>query len=254
MKPLDWVAIVGAAAWIPQVLGWIARKLAKPSLRLVTGIAPEIGYTTFGTIFNLTCAISAEKKDAIIERVICTLEHERGQRINLNWVRLSETFSQISGPEGTAEVGKHQPAIALKVGTLILAEKIIGFNDRAFQEQIRTGSALVAERLALLRGNAHANPEQEIFASREFADLLGLWDRNFAWQEGRYTARVAINIVGVKKPTICPLRFTLSTNEIQRLRSNVAEVGRFQRDLIQVPAEPPTYNWNWVYPPFEKSA
>src|SRR5437867_4178650 len=95
MTPLDWVAIVGAAAWIPQVLGWAARKLTEPSLRLVTGIAPEIGYTSFGPIFNLTCAISAERKDAIIERVSCTLEHERGQRLRLSWARLSETFSQI---------------------------------------------------------------------------------------------------------------------------------------------------------------
>lgn len=254
MKPLEWVAIVGAAAWIPQVLGWVVRKLAVPSLRLVPSNAPEIGYTSFGPIFNLTCAISAEKKDAIIERITCTLKHERGQTLSLRWTTLNETFSQVTGPQGMSEVSKSQSAIALKVGTLVLAEKRIGFNDLMFQQEVQKSASVVFEKLVFLRTNGTAEPERVTLASREFADLIALWDRHFPWQEGRYTAHTVINVVGVKKATVRVLHFTLSRSEIRSLRGNLAEIGRFQTDLIRTPAQPPTYAWNWVYPSFEEAA
>ena len=108
--------------------------------------------------------------------------------------------------------------------------------------------------LAFLRSNAHANPEQETLDSKEWADLLALWDRHFPWQEGRYTARIDINIVGVKRLTTRLLYFRLSANEIQRLRGNLAEIKRYEQELIRIPAEPSMYTWNWVYPSFNESA
>ena len=253
MNALDWAAVIGAAAWVPQVVGWVSRKLTQPSLRLVPSSAPEVGYTTYGPILNLTCAISAEKKDAIIERITATLEHQRGQKINLTWTTLSETFSQIRGPEGTTEVGKNQPAIALKVGTLVLAEKLIGFNDLAFQEQVRTHTAVAAERLSFLR-DSDPNPEQELLKSKEFADLVALWERHFPWQEGQYAVRIEIRVVGVARPTTHTLYFSLSANDVQRLRQNLAEIKRYEQELVAPPSGPLKYNWNWLYPPFRQSA
>ncbi|HEU5403855.1 MAG TPA: hypothetical protein VFU86_21040, partial [Terriglobales bacterium] len=134
MTTLDWVAIVGAAAWVPQVFGWVARRLATPRLRLIPGRSPEIGYTSLGPIFNLSCAISAERKDAVIERVTATITHQNGQVTAFRWMTLSETLSQVRSQEGIAEVGKNQSAVALKVNTLVLTEKQIGMQEQDFDE------------------------------------------------------------------------------------------------------------------------
>ena len=252
LKALDWAAIIGAAAWLPQVTSWVARRLATPTLRLVPSPAPEIGYTTFGPIFNLTCAISAERKDAIIERIRATLKHERGQEINLTWTTLDETFSQIRSPEGTAQVVKNQPAIALKVGTLILAERSIGFNDLLFQDQVRAQTAVAGDKLSFARTSGTPNPEQDLLRSKEFADLIALWERHFPWQEGRYTVQIEIRIVGVPKPTTQPLFFSVSANDVMRLRQNLAEIRRYEEELVVPPGIEQTYKWNWVYPQFTK--
>jgi hypothetical protein len=249
MTAIDIAAIVGAAAWVPQIVGLISRKLTKPKVRLVSGSAPEVGYTTFGPIFNLPCAISAENKDAIIERMTVSLEHARGQKIDLTWSRLSETFSEIRGPEGTSEVGKNQPAIALKVGTLVLAEKIVGFNDFGFQSEVRALTGVAADKLAFLRGSSAA-PGTAMVESKEFSDLVGLWDRRFPWQEGEYVARLKIHIVGVSKATEVVQHFALSANEVLLLRDNLVEVARYERDLVLPPEQTVRYNWRWVYPQF----
>lgn len=249
LTALDWAAIIGAAAWIPQIAGAIARKLAVPKLRLVPSNAPEIGFTSLGPIFNLTCAISAERKDAIIERMTATVEHANGQKIEFTWTRLNELLSEIRGPESTAEVSKSQQAIALKVGTLVLAEKSIGFHDLAFQEQVRLTTAPAAERLAFLRESS-SEAESTFLTTKEFADLVSLWERQFPWREGKYVACVRIHIVDVVAPTEVVLQFELSAHEVKRLRSNCEEIAQYQRDLVSGESSKRLYNWDWVYPPF----
>ena len=120
MTAFDWIAIVGAAAWVPQLVGWIVRRLATPRIRVIPGRSPEIGYTSFGPIFNLPCAISVARKDAIVERITATVTHQNGQSTEFRWTSLSETFSQVRSAEGLTEVGRNQPAVALKVSTLVL--------------------------------------------------------------------------------------------------------------------------------------
>ncbi|MDP1859734.1 MAG: hypothetical protein Q8K82_13760 [Gemmatimonadaceae bacterium] len=219
----------------------------------MAGESPEVGYTTFGPIFNLPCAISADNKDAIIERMTVVLEHARGQKINLTWARLSETFSEIRGPEGTSEVGKNQPAIALKVGTLVLAEKIIGFNDSAFQTEVRSLTAVAVDRYAFLRGSTQT-AGADLVSSKEFADLIGLWERHFPWQEGVYSAVLQIHIVGVAHPTEFVLAFALSSSDVKLLRDNLPDVARYERELVIPPEGAQKYNWRWVYPRFVRPA
>jgi len=249
--PIDWAAIIGAASWVPQVTGWVSRKLTRPALRVIPSSFPEIGYTGFGPIFNLSCAISAEKKDAIIERVTAILEHERGQKMDLTWVQLSETFSEFRGSPGQSElVGKSQAAIALKISTLLLAEKVIGFNDLAFQAAVRAQEAVVTDRLDFLR-KGRADAAQEMLRSKEFADLVALWERHFPWQEGRYKAEVELRIAGIAKAARHRLEFALSPSDVERLRQNLAEIRHFREELITSPAKFSDYKWNWVYPPFQ---
>jgi hypothetical protein len=253
MNAFEWIALVGAAAWIPQVVGWVAGALARPRVRVIPSRAPEIGYTTYGPIFNLTCAISAARKDAVIERITALVTHERGQSTTFTWVTLNETFSQVRGPEGVTEVGKNQPAVALKVSTLVLTEKQIGMQEPAFDEGRNDRLAPLVELHNHLKKAHPADYAERTRASKEFADLVDFAKRNMPWQAGRYSVRLTLHLAGVKHPTEQTFGFVLTNPDIERLEQNKDEAERYFIELVAPPpgeAEP-KYHWNWIYPPFE---
>lgn len=255
MTTFDWVAIVGAAAWVPQVLGWIARRFTTPRLRVIPGRSPEIGYNSLGPIFNFPCAISADRKDAIVEKATIRLTHENGQATDFHWIFLNETFSQVKSPEGVSEVGRNQPAVALKVSTLVLTEKQIGLQERGFEEDSRALITALTDRHDHFKKTEPDHYQQLTLKSKEFADLIAFAAKRFVWQEGRYTVRLALRVVGVKDPTIQMFHFTLISVEIARLRQNLDEIERYVRDLILPPAEAESrpYRWNWAYPLFDQA-
>lgn len=222
--------------------------MTRPLLRVIPSRVPEIGYSGVGPVFNLTCSVLAEKKDAIVDRATVTLEHERGQKVNLNWALLTETFSEYRGGRYD-QIGKSQLAIALTVTTRIPVDRIIGFNDLAFQESVRAQSNVVNERLSFLR-RSRPDAADEVLRSKEFADLVELYERRFPWQEGRYTAHLEMRMVGVPGVARQLFSFALSATDVESMRQNFTEIRRYQQELIAPPAKPSDYKWNWIYPPF----
>ena len=228
MGAFEWAAAIGAAAWLPQVITWIAKWFAKPKLKIIPSKTPEVGYTSFGPIFNLTCAIAAERKDAVVERVSVSLRHERGQKSLFIWESLNETFSQIRS-----------------------TEKQIGMRETTFQDEIRPYITALSDHQSFLK-KTQADYQQTTIRSKEFADLVELYRRRFPWQEGRYHVTAELRIAGVKEPTKQDFAFSLSAGEIDKLKQNLDEIERYISDTVQQPLDGDTqYNWNWQYPPFE---
>ena len=125
MTSAEIIAYIGAAAWLPQIGKWIYNSVAKSKLKIVSAPTVEIGYSTFGPIVNLTVAISVECRDALIEKITLKATHKKGEERHLTWKWLNGKQHQIqSATDAIAEVSKNQPAVALKVSTLSLAEKI----------------------------------------------------------------------------------------------------------------------------------
>lgn len=142
----------------------------------------------------MTCAISTARKDAIIEKVTAEVTHEAGQKLSFQWWTLNETFSQVRGPEGVTEVTKNQPAVALKVSTLVLTEKKIGMVNEAFRE---ARAPLIADLLAHhnhLRRTKPDDWQDVIRGSRELDRLLELVRRSQPWQVGRYEVRLSLRL------------------------------------------------------------
>ena len=250
MTPAEIAAYIGAAAWLPLIVTWIYRAYVTPKVRLVASPNVEIGYTVFGPIFNLGCALSASRKDAVIQNIKITVQHERGQSSVLTWKTLNETFSQIRSATGeTAEVSKSQPAIALKVSTISLVEKVIGFQDLEFQDRGRILVNSVVEHMNFLKKSEPDYADKTI-KSKPSADLVDFYKRNVFWQEGRYTAMVRIELAETRKPTLQKLEFVLSPNDADRLSQNVSENERYVTDTIKTPetAHKIQYLWNWTSP------
>ena len=59
------LAILGASAWLPQLVVFISKKFSKPKLTIIPDKDVEIGFTSLGPIFNIQIAFLAEKKKQI---------------------------------------------------------------------------------------------------------------------------------------------------------------------------------------------
>jgi hypothetical protein len=257
MKLAEIVAFIGAAAWLPQIASWIYKKYSKPIIKLIPSSKLELGYTAFGPIINLTSSISSQKKDALIDRITLKVTHEKGDTRLLTWKFLNEIQQQIRSHTGeTAEILKNQPAIALKVPTISLAEKIIGFQDLDFQEKFKIKTDKVIETYNFLKAkNINADAKKELTASKEYKDLLDFFKNSMYWQEGNYLIEITIKEVTVKTPFIEKFKFLLSKIDIESLSHNKTAFEKDLQILINLPLEkeqkiePAT--WNWINPTIE---
>ncbi|MBI4970557.1 MAG: hypothetical protein HZC17_01790 [Candidatus Omnitrophica bacterium] len=250
MTPAEIAAYVGAAAWLPPIFYVIYKATIKPKIELVPGSIPEVGYTTYGPIFNINCALSTSRSDAVIRNIRVVLEHEKGTKITLTWAFLNETFSEITSMSGErAEISKRQPAIALKVGTVALVEKLIGFQDFEFQ---RKRNDLYKNLIEFYNHVKKIHPlafQNETLESREFASVVEFFKKEFFWKQGIYTARIDIFLVGKKKPATQSFSFPLSDSEIERLNENLSEIERVIKDATAPPPENKKQElYNWVNP------
>lgn len=257
MTPTDWIAIVGAAAWLPQIGSWAYRLLVKPELRLIPGPSPEVGFTSLGPIFNLTCALSASKKDAIVEKMTAELRHERGEQRLLTWALLNETFSELRNAAGEhAEFSKRQPAIALKVSTSLLSEKLICFQDSALGEEIRLLGNAATDTYQHFR---RTDPEQAgvlSLKSKEHAAYIALFRRHQFWKPGKYDVTVRAYLADVKRPAVRQMSFTLSADDAAKLNANIALIEQVAFDVAHnAPAEQrQSVYWSWSNPQLDVSA
>ena len=86
----------------------------------------------------------------------------------LNWTWLNEIQHEIRTATGEmAEVSKNQPAIALKVTTLAVAEKKIGFQDLEFTARINELNTRLVEHIKYLEGQS-GDPAESLIKSKEF--------------------------------------------------------------------------------------
>ncbi len=166
MRPAEIAAYIGAAAWVPQIASWMYRWLVKPRVHIVPERRVEVGFTAFGPIFNIRLALSASKKDAIIDHFEVELRHGAGDSHVLSRIGLSETFSEIVDAAGNRQsIEKDQPAIALKVTTAVLLEKLVRFHNLDFRERHRLALNSLVEHLNYLR-RQHADYHDQALGSQ----------------------------------------------------------------------------------------
>lgn len=249
------VAVIGAAAWLPQIISWIANLITRPKLRFVPEETSEIGYTFFGPIFNQSFAISTSMKDALIERIAIVLTHESGAKHEFWWKFLDERGPEITSLNTgeRAEWRKNQPAIALKVSTLGLAEKKIGFQDLSYQGKLMALLQKYQEIESHLEKIKSQDYLEEAVKSKEFLDLTEYIKSGFYWGEGKYSVYLYVYAASLKKPHVEHFRFELSKANIEQLEKNIKITQDHFRDLVLFKGkekERPKYYWRWANPSF----
>ncbi len=248
-QPFEWIALIGAAAWVPHIVVWIYKLAVKPKLFLVVGQAPEVGYTTYGPIFNLECAYSVQRKDALIVKVSIELTHERGQKTYLTWKTLNETLSRAQSTTGeTAEFTKNQTAIALQISTTNPSEKLIGFQDYNFQLNKQQCGYKLANTLKHFKNTEKDDYVDRTLKSKEFAELCEFFKNGFSWQSGNYSVIVKTWIQGARKPHKFRFNFELTNQDFEGLESNIKTINQVYENTISPPTTPVNEFWYWARP------
>lgn len=114
MDVLDWVAILGALAWLPHLIKYGQEYLSRSKVRLITGPAPELGFTTFGPILNLRMAFVVERKDLVISGITIRLQHESGDEQAFAWQAVVQALGRMTYPQvGDVPFEKESGVLAL---------------------------------------------------------------------------------------------------------------------------------------------
>ncbi|MHC4620302.1 MAG: hypothetical protein ACYTEQ_21345 [Planctomycetota bacterium] len=255
MEATTLIAVVGAAAWVPQIISWVNSWLAKPRLRFVPGEVTEIGYNALGPIFNHNFAISTSRKDALVERIRAVVVHESGARHEFHWRFLSERGAEFTSTSGeVGEFTKNQPAIALKISILGLTEKKIGFQDLAHQQNLVRLLGKQREKQGYLEKTGVANYRELLVGSEEFLNVLDYVKRAFYWREGKYDVGLYVYEASLRKPHVEQYRFALSRSEVEQLEKNIEATQEHLKDVVLYAGkkgeEWPRRFWNWANPGF----
>ncbi|MDX6404106.1 MAG: hypothetical protein QOH70_1561 [Blastocatellia bacterium] len=158
MDLLGLAAIIGAAAWVPQIGRWIYKYVSKPQLEILSAPSLALSYNTGGPMVEWTTSLSTQRQDALITKIMLRVTHEKGESRLLTWLKVSELFSEVTGLAGEhAEFRRPQSVLAIKVATETLTERTITFYDKDFYSGADESVAVVKDHYTYLKsqgGNA----------------------------------------------------------------------------------------------------
>jgi hypothetical protein len=253
--PAEIAAFVGAAAWLPQISTLIYRIIIWPKVTIVPEKRVEIGYTTFGPIFNLRLAVSATRKDTIIDQVDVSIYHEDGSLHKFTWAGMRETFSEIKDLSGNTQfVERDYSPIALFLIRNGLIERFFRFQDPLFRSKNMTLLRAAADCQVYLK-KTKTDYHQELIDSREVHACLDFYERYFSWKPGKYTVTFTVRSPNKADLTKSSYTFELKSYEIDELRKNLPLFKIEAINLIKGDIEgykPEEVKWQWVSTSLER--
>ncbi len=251
MRPEEIAAYIGAAAWLPQIGTWLYRYFATPHVTIIPARSAELGFTALGPILNIRLAFSSDRRDAIVNEFRIRLTHEDGDQHEFRWVGMKEIFSEITDEEGNRQVvSKDQTPIAFKIGTDILLEKFVRFQEPKFDQ---TTNKLFTELLTHFRFLKENDPDfvNKTLQSKQFKDFVKAHMEAFWWKHGKYT--LTFHMESPRKLILEDKKFyfTLDQIDIEELRHNLTTVeqdisNKVNSNLLN--HSPKKIIWNWRHP------
>lgn len=256
MEPMGWVAIVGAAAWVPQIITWLYRAFTKAKVSIYLDKYPQVGFSSFGPIFNVNLALLSGKKDIIFNKLTIKLKHESNALYTFEWDGLSEALSEIENPIGTnVMIKKTYLPLAIKVLHTGVAQAFVRFQHRQFKINQKEPYAEALARVNLLKSSGSLNTEEQIedlVSLPEFDRLMQLFSTEFIWAAGKYTVTFEFGSPNKFKYKKKEYTFRLLQSDIDNLRTNIDNIRNYMIQSVKQDTIP-DYQfaeifWKWVYP------
>ena len=247
MKIIDLVAILGALAWLPQIISWIYHWLQKPMISVYHEEEAEVGFIKFGNAFNIRLSFLARRKHALIDNIELCITDKDGANHTFKWIWYSETLYELQAPTGNATMAKQQNAIAINAYKDVLIEKFIGFQSSSFLDR-RKQLAYKLNSFIENQSTVGKIDADAIRRSNEYNELLRLYKNSMIWKTGDYSAICKIHIADTDTYMQHSFKFRLSDIEVETLKKNI----EFARKIIDVefinPQQQIEGTWLWTKP------
>jgi hypothetical protein len=238
------LAILGALAWVPQLIILIKNYFAKPTIRIITEDKFDIGFTSLGPIINTSIALASENKKSLINKIEVELKHENGEIQKFSWKWFEETLHVADLPNsgGSIPTRKNQTAIAINIPKDGLIERKIGFQQNAFQSKIKEYDLLCIEASNNLM-KAEKDP-LELKSDANYNNLKNHFNNGFNWKIGNYNMKISVFETTLKNPITLTKSFNLAALDITYLKPNI-EGCINEIDRIFIGQNIKTLKWNW---------
>ncbi len=255
MKIIDWIAILGALAWAPHVISLIKSYFTKPEVRIITQKIAEIGFTTYGPIFNMRIAFSVKNHDLVISNFRIKVTHESGEEKTYEWQGLRQQVMKMHTNDGAIPYEKENSVLAIKLSQREVEERIIQCQEISFVAGKRAIEDRALKRLSYEKEQEGYNP-LKFLKCQEAIDVYNYIKHAFTWKSGKY--KVVFELESPEPFVIVDnvYEFSLTPIDIEELEKNKNSI---EQDYVNnfVPKDNEAYrqiHWNWRNPSIYKQS
>lgn len=187
MKSFEFAAILGALAWLPHLVKLIKGLITTPEIRIITERTAEIGYTTYGPIFNTRIAFATKHRNIVISSIKIRLKHESGEERIFSWQGIVQRLGEMRSYEHGSILPwkKEQSVLAIKLNEKEVEERLIRFHEDDYHTDKEIHEAKVSKKLTYLQEKGELNYD-DFLKSEEMEDLFSFIRHRFNWKQGNY--------------------------------------------------------------------
>ncbi len=244
MSIVNYVAVLGAAAWLPQILQWIYSWIVKPTVTIFPDRAVGIGYAAYGPIFNVKLSIDIDKKDRVIDFLKVELSHESGTKHIFEWAIMMEAIGTVKNNKiGDQIIQRDNIPICIKLNLASLFERTFQFLDEKLTGENKNHITQLLEKCSSLEMSLPGMLDR-FLKSDEVKDYLARTKSNLYWQAGSYTVKFYVHSTKKIKQNIIKYKFELTQYDIEQIKQNL--------EAIEHIFEAKPCRWSWIYPSLTK--
>ena len=252
MTFLDVVAILGALAWTPHIFKVISNIFSVAKVRVIAQRTTEIGFTTFGPIFNIRLAFAVETKDIVISEIKLRLTHEGGDEKLFSWQGIVQHMGRMTLPNAVMPYEKESSVLAIKLNQKDIEERFIRFQDPLYIDGQREYLYRADKKRSYLIAESKYDPKA-FLREPEMAEIYNFNKHSFPWKIGKYCVKIEISSPEKFKVIDNKFEFNLSSMEVEMLQKNKEFLELDYKRFVYVPLEDnEEFEWQWVNPPLVK--
>lgn len=253
MKLIDWIAILGALAWTPHLIGAIKQWFSIAKIRVITQRTAEIGFSTLGPIFNIRLALAVESRDIVVSDMKIRLIHESGEEKVFEWQGITQHMGKMNIPDaGVMPFDKEQSVLAVKLNQKEIEERFIRCQDASFIASKQSYVEKAVKKISYLRTEDKYNVEA-FLREQEMTELYSFNKHAFPWKEGKYTVSIEIQSPEKFKIVDNKSEFLLSSLDVEELSKNRDIIEEsYRRELTETNEEDGELVWEWRNPSLVK--
>ncbi|MDF9401588.1 hypothetical protein [Vibrio sp. 1180_3] len=252
MEFVDVAAVLGALAWTPHLISVARNYFTKSKIRIITNKTAEIGFTTYGPIFNLRIAFSVENKDIVVSDLIVKLKHESGEERVFAWQGITQSVGKMTTPEATVPFEKEQSVLAVKLNQFNIEELFIRCQEPKFIAEKQEIESIAVEKLTYLK-DENQFEIASFLRSQEMIDLYKYNKQAFPWKAGKYTLTFELSSPQDFTLVDNERTFLLSTLDVEELSKNKDMIESEYRRNVPGGEEKEGVKWEWRYPQLIKT-